>query len=292
MAPLQISYPVPHFTAGRNTRVRLLVLHTTEGARTVEALGSFLRRKGTASYHAATDDEKIAYFVDRKNRAWHCRGANPYADGFCLCGFAAWSTAEWLRHPVMLENTAWWLAQCSRERGVPLRHLSIAEVAAVHRNPNHPGGVAMHWDYTRATGDGSHWDLGGNFPWDRVLGRARELAGGATSPGAPIEQAEPEDDMAAVPQNEWTEIRDKVRALWHQVQGPGEKGWETWTGDGKHLSLVDLMRATHMKTNVALDLKNRPGGDKDDLYGHVLSTRAELRSAAKKWDDYINRAGA
>jgi hypothetical protein len=182
MAPRQIAYPVPHYTAGRRTRVRLLILHTAEGARTVESLGSFLRRLGSASYHGAGDDDKIAYYVNRRHTAWHCRGANPLSDGFCLTGFANWSRAEWLRHPVMLENAAWWLASCSAERDLPLRKLSIAEVRDAVRNPNHPGGVCMHWDYTRATGDGTHWDVGGNFPWDSVLARAREIRGGQPAP--------------------------------------------------------------------------------------------------------------
>ena len=31
---------------------------------------------------------------------------------------------------------------------------------------NHPGGICFHKDYTDATGDGSHWDVGFNYPVD------------------------------------------------------------------------------------------------------------------------------
>lgn len=186
-APRQVSLPVGKFSRGRSQRVRLLILHTTEGAMTVASLAGFLNRPGiNASYHASVEPSGLlAYHVNRTNTAWHCRGANPYSDGLCLCGFAKWSRADWLRRPAMLDTAAWWLASCARDRGVPLRKLSVAEVRDAVRDPRHPGGVAMHWDYTLATRDGTHWDIGSHFPWDVVLGRARELSGAAPPP-APV----------------------------------------------------------------------------------------------------------
>lgn len=173
--PLQIAYPVGNFRRGRRTRVRVLTLHTSEGARTVESLGGFLRSISNASYHAATDDRKIAYYVNRKNEAWHLRNGNPVADGFCFCGFAKWSRAEWFEHPVMLENAAWWLASCARERNVPLRWLSVSTARNAIRNADHAGGVIDHDDYSNATSDGTHWDCGEGLPKDWIIARAIQI---------------------------------------------------------------------------------------------------------------------
>lgn len=185
MAPRQVALPVPHYRSGRRSRVRLLVGHTAEGARTMASLAAFLRRLGTASYHGGSDDELIGYLVNRKHEAWHCRGANPLSDGFVLCGFAGWSQAEWRRHPVMLENFAWWLASCARERGLPLRWLSDREVRDAVHDPQHPGGVCDHWAYSRATADGDHWDVGLHLPWDELLAWAAEIQAETTAPKPP-----------------------------------------------------------------------------------------------------------
>lgn len=164
------------------------------------ALVAFQRRMGNSSYHAGTDDELIGYMVDRKNEAWHLRNGNRMADGFVLCGMAEWSEAEWHRHPVMLENCAWWIASAARERGLPLRWLTLDQVAEAVRNPaGSPGGVCMHWDYTRATGDGTHWDCGRSLPRDWLIDRARQIHGGQvdmdlpTTPTIPIRRTTTED---------------------------------------------------------------------------------------------------
>jgi hypothetical protein len=175
MAPRQVAYPVDNYRSGRRTRVRLLSLHTTEGARTMASLAAFLRRIETASYHGGSDDELIGYLVDRRHEAWHLRGGNPMSDGFVFCGFAAWSEREWFRHPVMMENAAWWLASCAGQRDLPLRWLSIREAREAVRDPEHPGGVIDHDDYTDATHDGTHWDCGEGLPKDWLIQRARQI---------------------------------------------------------------------------------------------------------------------
>lgn len=186
MAPRQLAMPVNNFRQGRRRRISLLAIHTTEGARTMGALVAFQRRMGNSSYHAGSDDELIGYMVNRANEAWHLRNGNPMSDGFVLCGMAEWPEAEWHRHPVMLENCAWWIASAARERGLPLRWMTIEQVAEAVRNPSGaPGGVCMHWDYTRATGDGTHWDCGRNLPKEWIINRARQIQSGQVDAGLP-----------------------------------------------------------------------------------------------------------
>lgn len=174
-----MTIPVNKFSSRLGERVRLLVLHTSEGARTVESLGAYLNRpEVAASYHGAVDDSRYAAYVNYSVAAWHVRDGNQESDGLCLCGWARWTEQEWLSHGRMLDLAAAWLAERSRARGLPLRRLTDAECAAALRDDQHPGGVIDHWTYTRATGDGTHTDNGKLFPFNEVLARAQRIAGG------------------------------------------------------------------------------------------------------------------
>lgn len=179
--------PSPNYEARGGARVRLVVLHTSEGARDVTSLGSYLAKPSVqASYHVAFDDNRIEQYVLYNFAAWAVLSANPISDNGCCCGFAAWSRDEWLtNHGQMLELAAQWVASRCIARGLPIRHLSLAEVAACKADPNHPGGVIGHWDWTRGASDGTHTDPGEQFPWDWVINRAQQVAGQAPSPTPP-----------------------------------------------------------------------------------------------------------
>lgn len=200
--------PVSKFSSRFGERVRLVVIHTSEGARTVESIAAFCNRRGVnASYHGAVDDHRYEAYVNYSHAAWALRNGNQESDNLCLCAFAAWSRAEWLRHPRMLELTAAWIAERCTARGLPVRRLSDREVGDAMRNDAHPGGWADHDGYTKGTGDGTHWDVGENFPFDLVEQRAQHLARTITTRNLP------EDDMAQVPQAEWRELLSKVNKI-------------------------------------------------------------------------------
>ncbi|MCO1575039.1 N-acetylmuramoyl-L-alanine amidase [Crossiella sp. SN42] len=146
--------------------MRLVVIHTAEGARTVESLGRFFQGKTQASSHVGIDDHRVEQYVNYDRAAWTLRSGNPISDNAELCGFAAWDRAEWLRHPRMLELAAAWIAGRCRARGIPLRKLTPAQVAA-----GEPG-VIGHHDWTVGKKEGSHWDPGPQFPWDLVMAKA------------------------------------------------------------------------------------------------------------------------
>lgn len=189
--------PVNKFSSRYGERVRCVTLHTSEGARDVYSLAAFLNRPGVnASYHGAVDDQRYEAYVNYSNAAWALRNGNQESDNLCLCAFAGWSRAEWLRHPRMLELTAAWIAERCLARRVPITLLTARQTGDAIRNDNHPGGVCDHDRYTKGTGDGSHWDVGPNFPWDVVMGRAQQLA-------------RPEDIMAS--------LDDLRRVVWETV---------------------------------------------------------------------------
>lgn len=155
------------------TKVIWVAVHTAEGSRTVQSLYAYFAQASTqASSHAGIDDDELAQgpsWVPYDRAAWTLRNGNARSDNAEVCGFSSWSRAEWLRHGGMLALTAKWIAQRCRARGIPIVHLTAAQVGR-----NMPG-VIGHVDYTRGTGDGTHTDPGPNFPWDVVIARAREI---------------------------------------------------------------------------------------------------------------------
>lgn len=174
MALQRVWIPSPCYN-GRNVNgVRLIVLHTAEGARTIEDLGHFFQNyNNQVSSHTGADDKlgKIGEYVTRGNASWTCANYNPIAVQLELCGFASWSTNEWKNnHHNMLRNCADWIAEESAKLGIPITKLSAGQA----QGSGH--GVCQHRDL--GAGGGGHTDCGNGFPIDYVLDMAR---GGSTS---------------------------------------------------------------------------------------------------------------
>jgi len=153
--------------------VRLIVLHTAEGARTIEDLGAFFGRTSSGvSSHTGIDDKQgiIGEYVKRPNKAWTAANANPVAVQTELCAFAAWSAAEWSKHGAMLDNCARWIAEESAQFGIPITKLTPSQAQGSGR------GVCQHVDL--GTWGGGHHDCGTSFPIDDVISKAKGYASG------------------------------------------------------------------------------------------------------------------
>jgi murein L,D-transpeptidase YcbB/YkuD len=158
----------------------LIVLHTAEGAGTIEALGNFFKNdRAQVSSHAGIDDKPgvIGEYVQRQFKAWTQSNANPYSVSAELCAFAKWSPAEWDQHPQMLANTAAWIAEEARALGIPIVRLTPAQAQGGAK------GVCQHVDLGAA--GGGHWDCGPGFPIDRVIALARGGPAPAPQPSPP-----------------------------------------------------------------------------------------------------------
>lgn len=164
----------PNRSARGAAPVRLVILHTAEGARTAAALGAYFSNTAVqVSSHAGIDDQRIETYVPYDQECWSTRSANPISDNAELCGFAAWTRAQWLtEHHPMLVLTAQWVRDRCHARGIPIRKLSPAQVAAGM------AGVCGHVDWTVGMQDGTHTDPGPAFPWDVVM----TLAGATPTP--------------------------------------------------------------------------------------------------------------
>lgn len=181
--------PSPNHSSRGGQKVRLLVIHTAEGSRTVESLGGyFASASSQVSSHVGIDDNRIEQYVDYAEEAWTALSASPISDQAELCGFAAWTRDNWLNdHHRMLELTAQWIAERCKARGIPLTKLSPAQLAAGQ------SGVIGHVDWTNGMKQGTHQDPGVGFPWDTVMG----LAALAGQP-APVPQGMDAATLAAV----------------------------------------------------------------------------------------------
>jgi N-acetyl-anhydromuramyl-L-alanine amidase AmpD len=155
--------PSPNYSSRGGSGVRLVIVHTAEGALTYQALGNFFG-SGSAgvSSHTGIDDTpgRIGEYVKRPDKAWTAGDANPYSVNVELCGFASWSPADWERHPVMLDNCARWIAEECRHYGIPIVKVGASEATHGGR------GVCGHVD---VSGPGGHWDPGPDFPWSKVI---------------------------------------------------------------------------------------------------------------------------
>jgi len=159
--------PSPNYSGRGGAAVRLIVLHTAQGARTFAELGNYFANPASGvSSHVGIDDTPgmVGEYVRPDYKAWTAAGANPVAVQAELCAFAEWSTDEWLRHPAMLENAGRWVGEEARRFGIPLTVLSAAEAQSGE------AGVCQHVDL--GSWGGGHWDCGPGFPMSYVMGYA------------------------------------------------------------------------------------------------------------------------
>lgn len=183
MALRRVAIPSPNYSS-RGSGVRLVVLHTAEGARTYRELGNFFANPASGvSSHVGIDDtpNEIGEYVRPDFKAWTQGNANPYSVAAELCAFASWTPVQWDLHPVMLANTAQWVAEECKRFNIPLRAIDAAAAQ---------GGQAGVCDH-RALGaaGGGHWDIGYGLTVQRIVDMAK---GGATAP-----EGEDDNDMIA-----------------------------------------------------------------------------------------------
>lgn len=193
-------------SSSRNgANVRLIAIHTAEGARTKESLGNYFNSGVAASSHVGIDAGGSQLYVDYSRAAWTLRSGNPISDNAELCAFARWTRAQWLGTATvdgcvnprrMLENAAAWTRDRCNARGIPKVKLSPADVRAGK------AGVIGHVDWTLGMSDGSHTDPGPNFPWDVFMG----MVNGNTEDEVEL------DDSVKTTDGRWVYVKDALGA--------------------------------------------------------------------------------
>lgn len=150
-------------------RPKWVALHSAEGARRKQDLYAFFDRNQNASSHVGIDGGGFDDWIDSAYAAWTLLNGNPISVNGELCAFARWTRAQWLSTGVvdgvvnprgMVRAAARWAKRECERWGIPKRHIGVAGVARGE------AGIIIHWDYSRGTGDGDHWDTGEHFPLD------------------------------------------------------------------------------------------------------------------------------
>jgi hypothetical protein len=215
----------PNYSNRGGAKVRLIVLHSSEGAQSYQSLGNFFANPSSGvSSHTGIDNtapNTVGEYVTRGNKAWTAANANPYAIQTELCtpsgASADWSLATWQSKTIMLENTAQWIREEAAAFGIPIVGLTPAQAQGGS------AGVCQHKDLG-AMG-GGHVDLGPNFPMAQVI----QMAQTGTAPPTP--KPPEEADMIAAPVSfnikdvEQTFYIDaKTGTLIHCYASPG-KAW-------------------------------------------------------------------
>lgn len=218
MALKRVWIPSPNYSSRGGSGVRLIVLHTAEGARTIESLGGFFQGDVGASSHVGADDKAntIGEYVKRGNKAWTQANYNPVSVAIELCGFASWSRDEWMNnHKNMLDNCAKWIAEEAKQFGLPITKLNSSQAQGSGR------GVCQHADL--GSGGGGHWDCGSGFPMDYVLDLAK---GGSSS--QPVQEEETDLITSAVSDggtiHVWW-VGEDNKSIWYRFQRKNETDW-------------------------------------------------------------------
>jgi len=185
MALKRVWIPSPNYSSRGGSGVRLVVVHTAEGARSFRDLGNFFASSSAGvSSHVGIDDERgsIGEYVSRANKSWTQSNFNPQAVSVELCAApisssaacgANWSADEWNKHDGMLANLADWIREECDHYGLPKEKISSGAAQGSGK------GVCGHVDL--GAGGGGHWDPGPNFPWNRVMDMVRGGSGGAST---------------------------------------------------------------------------------------------------------------
>jgi N-acetyl-anhydromuramyl-L-alanine amidase AmpD len=154
------------------SRLRLIVIHSTEGSTAAGAAGWFANPSSQGSAHIVVDDDNCFRTLPDNMIPWGAKGGNSNQDGLHieLAGFAKRSRAEWLAHPQLLQKAADVIAYWCHEYNIPLRFLDAEDLKAAGNNAR---GITTHAMLKDAFKQDSHWDPGPGFPIDVLM----DLAG-------------------------------------------------------------------------------------------------------------------
>lgn len=164
----------PNCNARGSAPVLWFLLHTQEGNGDARSLASYLQRASSGvSYHYTVDNSAtVIDVVDTDLASWSVLNGNPRSINLCFAGSrAAWSRDEWLENmQAGIDCAAWIAVQDCRTYGIPIRIISPEQLG------NDESGVADHNAYTLGKGEGSHTDVGADFPWDYLHTKLMEYA--------------------------------------------------------------------------------------------------------------------
>jgi hypothetical protein len=252
--PVFTEIPVwsPNTQSRSGAKVDLFLLHTQEGGDGDAAgLARWMGGDVGVSYHYTVStgrrDVTVCDVVDTDLASWSVLSANNRSINLCFAGSrAAWTRDQWLANAAAIDVAAYLAVQDCRKYGIPISVLA----------PPYNGGragISDHNYVTKVLRDGSHTDVGPNFPWDVFAAAVAKHSGKPAAP-APTPAPTPGGFLMALTDAEQREVLDLLRQqsdmrrvsrspLRQVGEGPTEtiSGF-AWNTDGNvHVLLVRML---------------------------------------------------
>jgi N-acetyl-anhydromuramyl-L-alanine amidase AmpD len=232
-------YPMwsPNSSGRGGTKVDLFLLHTQEGPGNADSLAQYLQGHEVSYHYTVSEDYNdhgvtVVDVVDTDDASWSVLSANPRSINLCFAGSrAAWSRAEWLQQSRAIDVAAYIAVQDCKKYGIAIK------VLAPPYNSNPPG-ISDHKYVTQWLKDGTHTDVGPNFPWDVFTAAVNKYAAGAPAP-------QPGGPPVPAPN-----VPDYTRETWDQIRG-------RWAMLGDH-TLVEALAQVRDKVCGTTDA-GKPG---------------------------------
>jgi hypothetical protein len=147
-------------------KLRLIVLHSTEGETAAGAAGWFANPASGGSAHYVVDDNRCFNTLPDNVIPWGAQGGRANEDGLHIeiAGYAKRTRSEWLEHLPELRNAAAIVRMWVDRYGIPLEFLSIDDLKSQGTNAR---GITTHNNISKAFNIvGGHTDPGAGFPID------------------------------------------------------------------------------------------------------------------------------
>lgn len=211
-------YPVwsPNRSGRQGRRVDLFLLHTQEGGSVkdgADRLARWMQNPATqVSYHYTISQDPVdngvtvCDVVDTDYMSWSALSANSRSINLCFAGSTVnWSREQWMKQSRAIDVAAYLCVQDCKKYGIALNVL-----APPYSSP--PPGISDHKYVTQYLKDGSHTDVGNNFPWD-YFARCVDKYSGVGKP-EPAPEPAPE---TVVPEFVYPSQEEMLRQLWDKL---------------------------------------------------------------------------
>ena len=275
------------------TKIDLFILHTQEGGDGDPAALARWMNGHSVSYHytVSTGRQRVSVIdvVDTDLASWSVLSANSRSINLCFAGSrASWKRADWLANRNSIEVAAYLAVQDCRKYGIPTTVIAPPYVRGA--------GITDHNYVTEVLRDGSHTDVGPNFPWDVFLEYVTLYAD--ETPSAPTT---PGGFLMALTDAEQRELLDLARQeagyrrvsrspLRHLGEGPTEtiSGFAWNTDANVHILVVELLASLGHPQTLALlaevanaDPRAYPDRQEDRKMAQAILNKLQMGEAAK-----------
>lgn len=201
-------------------KVDLFLLHTEEGGPVKNGADRLARwlRTSQVSYHYTIsqdpDDNGVTVcdVVDTDLASWSCLSANKRSINLVFAGSkASWTREQWMQQSKAIDVAAFLAVQDAKK-------YNFAPNVLAPPYSSDPPGVSDHKYVTEWLKDGTHSDVGGQFPWSYFAERVKFWQTGVDP--AVVKPAPASPGVFVFPSQ-----ADMVRDIWIQLMGPRGKGW-------------------------------------------------------------------